>query len=365
MLGRPLDSEAGEAERACECAVTERPIGYVMEQTLGSITHYLNLRRAEALIGADPHRWIPIEYRRSVLPWTLPASWATRQALRTVINDLDGVFMHTMTLAPASFDMFRRKPVVISCDGTPMAKRTMRVAYGLAPQRPLAELTKREIFRRVFERAAGFVAWSSWAKQSLIRDYGCREDDVAVIPPGIDLDLFAPGARDHAVPRILFVGGDFVRKGGDLLLQVFRKHLRGQAKLTLVTADDVSEEPDVSVHRNVRANSDEMRALYANADIFALPTRADCYSLVIMEALAAGLPIVTTRVGGIPDLVTDGQTGLTVDVNDEAQLAQALLSLIAEPARRREMSLAARADAARFDVVKNSAALFRFVRSRC
>ncbi|HEX6241363.1 MAG TPA: glycosyltransferase family 4 protein [Polyangiales bacterium] len=346
--------------------MTARPIGYVMEQTLGNITHYLNLRRAEAPASLDPHRWIPIEFRESRLPWTLPASWATRRALTPIIDQLDGVFIHTMTCALGSVDLFARKPVVISCDGTPVAKRSMRAAYGLPAQRRFSELAKRELFRRVFRPAAGFVGWSNWAKESLVRDYGCREQDVAVIPPGIDLTQFGPGDRDHALPRILFVGGDFERKGGDLLLEVFRKHLRGLAELWLVTAEDVPEEPGVHVRRNLRANSEELRQLYATSDIFALPTRADCFAMVCMEALAAGLPLVTTRVGGIPDIPLQDKTGYLVDVDDATALANALLRLVHEPALRRTMSVAARADAEqRFEVNTNAQRLFEFVRSRC
>jgi glycosyltransferase involved in cell wall biosynthesis len=271
-----------------------------------------------------------------------------------------------MTLAPGVMDLLGRKPFVISGDATPFAKREMRTAYGHRPQRPLAEIAKREFYRWMFKRAAGFVAWSHWARQSLVRDYGCPEDDVVVIPPGIDLDLFVPGERSHELPRILFVGGDFVRKGGDLLLRVFRSHLRGRAELVLVTRDPVPEEPGVFVHGNVQANSDALRQLYATSDIFALPTRADCYSLVCMEALAAGMPVVTTRIGGIPDLVLESGTGHLIDVDDEQALTNALMSLVDDPARRRTMAQAARADAiARFGANANAQVLFDFVRSRC
>jgi glycosyltransferase involved in cell wall biosynthesis len=346
--------------------VTQRPIGYVMEQTLGNITHYLNLRRAEASNGSDPHRWIPIEFKQTPLPWTVPASWATRRALTPIISQLDGVFMHTMTLALGSVDLFAKKPVIISVDGTPMGKRSMRSAYGMAEQRRFAEVAKRELFRRVFRPAAGFVGWSNWAKESLVNDYGCPEANVAVIPPGVDLEQFLPGDRGHTLPRILFVGGDFERKGGDLLLEVFRKHLRGQAELVLVTAGAVTEEPGVSVRRDIRPNSDELRNLYATSDIFVLPTRADCYSLVCLEALAAGLPLVTTRVGGIPDVVLEGRTGHLVEVDDAAGLARALLGLARDPELRRTMGIAARADAVqRFDANKNAKLLFEFVRSHC
>jgi glycosyltransferase involved in cell wall biosynthesis len=346
--------------------MSERPIAYVMEQTLGSVTHYLNLRGAESVLNGGPRRWLPIEYHSGRLPWTLPGSLSARRALKPVLDDVDGIFIHTMTLAPASIDYFSRKPAVLSGDATPLAKRMMRSAYGLKPQGRVAELVKREVYRNVFRRATGFVAWSNWARRSFIDDYGCREVDVALIPPGVDLDLFAPGDRDHDKPRLLFVGGDFVRKGGDLLLDVFRKRLADRAELLLVTNENVREEPGVTVLCNIAVNSPELRHLYATSDIFVLPTRADCYSLVCMEALAAGLPLVTTRVGGIPDLVRESETGYTVPVDGEQALGDALCTLVDDADRRREMSIACREDAVRrFSARENARTLFEFVRSRC
>jgi glycosyltransferase involved in cell wall biosynthesis len=187
-----------------------------------------------------------------------------------------------------------------------------------------------------------------------------------VIPPGIDLERFTPGSRDHELPRILFVGGDFQRKGGDLLIDVFRRRLRGRAELVLVTRSGPPEEPGIFVLTNVEANSPKLRELYATSDIFALPTRADCYSIVCMEALAAGLPIVATRVGGIPDMIDEGKTGHVVGVDDAARLGDALEALVADSARRRAMSEACLVEArARFDIRENARKLFQFVRSRC
>jgi glycosyltransferase involved in cell wall biosynthesis len=168
------------------------------------------------------------------------------------------------------------------------------------------------------------------------------------------------------LPRLLFVGGDFIRKGGDLLLDVFRRRLRGRAELVLVTRANVPEESGIRVHRDVQANSDLLRNLYATADVFVLPTRADCHSLVFIEALASGLPIVATRPGPIPDLVREGETGHMVEVDDADGLGDALESLISNPASRRLMGERGREEAKRhFDVRENARRLFEFVRSRC
>ena len=346
--------------------MTAKPIAYVMEQTLGSITHYENLRRQEATSPLNLPLWLPIEFARSKLPWTITGSLRARRALSSILDEIDGVFIHTTTIAPLSVDLFHKKPFLLSSDATPLAKREMRSAYGMPPESRVAQQAKRHFYRQIFGRAAGFVTWSNWAKQSFVEDYGCREQDVAVIPPGIDLKLFSAGDRDHELPRILFVGGDFVRKGGDLLLNVFKTRFRGRAELLLVTKAEVPEEPGIRVYRNVEANSEALLDLYRSSDVFALPTRADCYSLVCLEALAAGMPIVATRVGGIPDVISEAETGYLIDVDDANSLTNRLETLIADPAKRREMGAKARARAEeRFDAAETARQLFEFVRSRC
>jgi hypothetical protein len=99
------------------------------------------------------------------------------------------VFNARRSLAPfctTSADYFLRCPAILSADGTPLNKRAMRHGYGLKAERYGSGRAKRLLYREVFARARGFVAWSNWAKQSFIEDYGCREEDVAVISPGID-----------------------------------------------------------------------------------------------------------------------------------------------------------------------------------
>lgn len=336
-----------------------------MEQTLGNSTHYLNLRQHERVVAHCTPRWLPIQYQGGRVPWTITGSLRARSALGSVLQEVDAIFMHTATLAPLTADFFRRKPTILSADGTPLNKRGMRHEYGLGQEMRGAGRTKRRLYREVFARASGFVAWSNWAKQSFVDDYGCREEDVIVIPPGIDTEQYSSVARNNEVPRILFVGGDFERKGGELLLKVFCERLRHRAELVLVTRSEVRSEPGVRVHRNVAPNSPELLSLYREADIFVLPTRADCYSLVCMEAAASGLPLVATRVGGIPDIVREGETGHLLDVDDAAGLGDILLALVSDPSGRRRMGSNSREDALkRFDSRENARRLFEFIYAR-
>ena len=340
-------------------------IAFVMEQTLGSVTHYLNLRREQSEAVRLEPLWVPIAFQHSPFSWSVLGSLRARRAIARVFDEVDGLFVHTNTIALASRRYFGSKPSILSTDGTPLNKKSMRHWYDLKPQSTFAARAKQLVHRSVFRSAAGFVAWSEWAKASLVEDYGCRSEDVCIIPPGIDLGDFRPGQRRNELPRILFVGRNFARKGGDLLLDVFHKRLRGRAELELVTPAQLPAEDGVRVHSSTKANSPELKKLYADCDVFALPTRADCTPLAVMEALASGLPVVATQVGGIPDLVRAGETGELVPRDDAERLGDALEALVDSPARRQQMGALARDDAGhRFDARSNARRLFEFVRSR-
>jgi glycosyltransferase involved in cell wall biosynthesis len=90
---------------------------------------------------------------------------------------------------------------------------------------------------------------------------------------------------------------------------------------------------DARFHGFVR----DMRARLAQVDVLVQPSRADNLPLAILEAMASGIPVVGTRVGGIPELVVDGETGLVVEPDDPAALAAALDSLARSPQRRHEL----------------------------
>ncbi len=96
---------------------------------------------------------------------------------------------------------------------------------------------------------------------------------------------------------------------------------------------------------------DEKRGIYARADLLVYPSHADVFPVTILEALAQGLPIITTRIGQIPHIVREPENVLFAEIGDTASLRSKTLSLIENPARRRAMSEANRALAcSRFDI---------------
>jgi glycosyltransferase involved in cell wall biosynthesis len=265
----------------------------------------------------------------------------------------------------------RRVPSVVSLDATPLQYDALGAFYGHVPSgNGRVEALKKRLNARAFGAARRLVAWSEWTKASLVADYGVPPEKVAVIPPGIDTELWDFPARvrqpGEAV-NVLFVGGDFARKGGDTLLAAFRDlPASAPAHLHLVTqtpgvADGV---PNVSVHHGLTANSAPLRQLFAQADLFAFPTRGDCLPLAVMEAMAAGLPVVTTHVGALAEAVTHGQTGLVVPPDDPQALRDAIRLLATDSPLRTQMGCRAREAArARFDAHTNYRRLIDTVKS--
>jgi glycosyltransferase involved in cell wall biosynthesis len=213
--------------------------------------------------------------------------------------------------------------------------------YGHARQAAALEWAKLQTSRRVFDAAAAIVTFSRWAADSVVGDYRVPEHKVRVIRPGVDLARFHPAddRRPNARPRVLFVGGDFSRKGGEDLLEAIDV-LDGEVELDVVTGSRPSSIPTSSptrVHVGLNHTSDELFDLFRQADIFVLPARGECYGHVICEAMASGLPVVATNVGAIPEIVEDGVSGLLVHPGSPWALADALRALARRPDQRRSM----------------------------
>jgi glycosyltransferase involved in cell wall biosynthesis len=349
-------------------------IGFIMEQTLGHRAHYRTLTRLVAEDAAIEPVWLPIAFEPQGLVARVPglrSNWSARASLlawravrRTLATQpLDALFYHTQVtalLAPIE----RAAPAVISLDATPRNYDTVGQYYGHASG-GWAEGAKRSINRHAFDSAVALVTWCAWARESLIHDYGVAAEKITTIAPGVDLTRWRNPSMSRAEmsralhrPRLLFVGGDFARKGGELLLESFTHAFAERCDLWIVTQDPVPERPGVRVWRNISPGSEELPRLYAEADAFIFPTLADCAPLVIPEAMAAALPVVSTSVGAIPEMVRDGETGLVIPPGDGEALRGAIERLIEDPSLRLCLGEAGRREVeAHYDARKNAGRL--------
>jgi glycosyltransferase involved in cell wall biosynthesis len=355
-----------------------------MEQALGHVTHYHNLREFTDRQSDISPMWLPVPFdahgAERLVPllrdtWSVRASLRARRALDATraSTQMDAIVFHTQVASLFSIGIMRKVPTLISLDATPINYDTLGKHYNHRPAgRGLLDRQKYQLNRKAFHTAASLVTWSEWARRSLVDDYGVAEDRIRVVPPGAAEPYFEVGRgraygrrSDHAssgLVNVLFVGGDFNRKGGPVLLEAMRGPLGERCELHLVTQHEVAPQPNVFVHRGLQPNSPELLDLFANADVFAMPTHADCLGIVVMEAAAAGLPVVTTDVGALSECVDPGETGLIVPAGDAASLAAALGILVAEPERRHRMSHAGHSLAKqKFDAQRNGRILLDLV----
>jgi glycosyltransferase involved in cell wall biosynthesis len=205
--------------------------------------------------------------------------------------------------------------------------------------------------RSIYNDAVHIFAWSNLVRDSLVAHYGIHPEKVSVVPPGVDIKQWTVSPRrNHAAAggnaniEILFVGGDFLRKGGDILLRIaHRKEFRNY-RFSFVTQTFVGTAGNnCSVYTHVEPNSKQLTALYDAADIFVLPTRADfAPTNAICEAMAMQLPVISTNVGGLGEVVRHGETGYITPVDDEDALAAFITTLGTNEDLRRAMGLNAR-----------------------
>ena len=118
------------------------------------------------------------------------------------------------------------------------------------------------------------------------------------------------------------------------------------------------------VYTDLTANHPALRELYSRADLFVFPTLGDCLPIAVMEAMAAGLPVIATEVGALREEVEHGVNGLIVPPRDAKAIFEATTNLTQDIAKRRAMSAASRAIAEqRFDAKRNYNAILALMKT--
>lgn len=195
----------------------------------------------------------------------------------------------------------------------------------------------------VYRGAAALATFSQNAARSVVRDYGVDPDRVHVVGAGANVFPATAPRRDDGL-TVTFVGYDFARKGGRVLLEAMALLRARLPKARLLVAGAPAPgriPPGVAFLGPVE--TDELPDLFAQSTVFALPTLQEPFGLAFLDAMACGLPCVGTRIEAVPEIVRDGDTGLLVPPGDPAALAAALERLLRDPTRARAMGARGRA----------------------
>lgn len=198
----------------------------------------------------------------------------------------------------------------------------------------------------VLRRAGAVVVLTDSQRLHVVRKYGVRPDKVSVIPNAVDEEFVFYGERFLSEkPRLLFVGRLSAQKNVMLLLKALNS-VSDRFETILVgdgeQASELREAVRVLRLQNVRfygrAQGTELRELYRNSDLFVLPSEREGLPLVLLEAMAMGLPIVATDVPGNRDVVVHEKNGLLVPPGDPVAFRSALFRAIGDADNYRHMS---------------------------
>jgi len=224
-----------------------------------------------------------------------------------------------------------------------------------------AVIAEREPVVRIDEEARivadvdRIVAATTVERNHLVQHYGADPSRIAVIPCGVDTNLFLPGDQAAAraalslddQPRLLYVGRLAPIKGLETLLDAMARLRAAGTRVHLSIVGGDADEPLNGHEGSLRARLDRLdlgdavtfvgaqpqerlRAWYVAADATVLPSHYESFGMVAMEAMACGIPVVASRVGGLQTTVRDGVTGLLVPDHDPAALAAALERLLGD-----------------------------------
>ncbi|MEM2107919.1 MAG: glycosyltransferase family 4 protein [Candidatus Bathyarchaeia archaeon] len=238
---------------------------------------------------------------------------------------------------------------------------------------------------RMLERSSKIIAVSDFTRRELLQYYPVKEDKIRVIHNGVDTSKFKPAAdklkakaelglsaEDKAV---LSVGRLYARKGLFTLIESAALVAKKFKNVKFIIAgkglgNEMAKLVNYAAKLGLKENlvftgyfpDKKLPRLYQAADIFAFSTFYENLPFAVLEALSTGLPVVTTRVGGIPEIIESGRNGFLVEPFNSRELAEKILYYLEHPATAAEMALSARKTIeARFDwrlIVKKVLAVY-------
>lgn len=210
------------------------------------------------------------------------------------------------------------------------------------------------------DQSDGVTAVSESLKADTYRSLPIRSS-IEVIPNFLDCDRYSP--RPDPVLRarlcppdrydglLLHVSNFRPVKRLDIVLEIFRR-VRAHRRVKLLLAGDgpereriaqIAAEAELSEHLDILGEQDDVRQLLSVADVFLLPSAQESFGLAAAEAMACGTPVVASRVGGLPEVITHGETGFLHAPDDVDGMAASALALLDDPSLRARIATAARA----------------------
>lgn len=220
--------------------------------------------------------------------------------------------------------------------------------------------TKKNIYtieKAALHRCKLIIFSSDWAAQSAIATYGIQPSKIKVVPLGATIECNRTNedinsiveSRNTNLCKLLFVGVDWFRKGGNIALEVAKELNRMGLKTELLVAgcQPITNEPLPSfvttlgfINKSTHQGLEKMNKLFCESHFFIMPSKAETYGLVFCEANSFGTPCLATDVGGIPTIIKDGLNGKTFSLKASiSEYCNYILSLMANYSEYKKLAL--------------------------
>lgn len=308
----------------------------VVQPRLTRADHYLNKLRH---FHPDRERW---RAQASVNPWAFRRrSRLAEQAIRAYDGRYDLVVQLYGLMKPALGTP--RRPYVLTTDNTYRLSERYWPQWAALRGRMRDEWVALE--RQLFHGASFLFPWSEFTRRSLIDDYGVPPERVIAAGAGFNLDAPPLDGKRYDGQTALFVGYDFERKGGLVLLRAWEQVRRALPKAQLwIVGPKRRHGPDLpGVTWHGRIDRASVADLYARATLFVMPSLFEPWGHVFIEAMGYGLPCIGADCCAMPEMIADGSTGLLVPPREPEPLSEALIALLGDPAHAAAMGRRARA----------------------
>jgi glycosyltransferase involved in cell wall biosynthesis len=325
--------------------------------------------------GVPVHRVGPTGERSASGKWlAVPAFFRSMLALRSRFDAIVCLDYRGIGIAAIAAGRRLGRPVIVQGETAGvMAGAPAQSASGIAPESFAARLLKMPV-RAIYRRADHLVCIGRDLEREALAA-GMPRDRVHYLPPGVDLTRFRPPAAGERAqlratfgwPRdktiVLFVGRLSVEKGAMDLLVAWRDVHTPNALLVLVGPDMPGHPWDVGAsgraYATQHALGDRVRfagptsdaaPFYRAADVFVQPSHFEAFGSSAIEAMASGLPVVSSGVGGLGDFLAAGGNALIHEPRSPASLARALTQMLNDPRLRQRLAAGALATAPRFEL---------------
>ncbi len=198
-----------------------------------------------------------------------------------------------------------------------------------------------DLEKTIYNNATLVFVRSSNIKRSLEQQYQLPSNKIQRVYAGRNAEIKHVSTDKSRYQRqsILFVGIDWKRKGGPVLIEAFRIIQKNHPNATLTVVGCKPDTRMAGVHEKGRVPLEKLVDYYNAASIFCMPTVEEPFGIAFLEAMAAGLPIIGTQVGAIPDFVSEETNGFMVEPNDASALAIALAKLLGDAGRCQQFGL--------------------------